>query len=84
MSEQEEPGAAAMERLRVYRERRDNVHHDIREAYFAGHTQAEISRASGMSRQWIAQFLPRKSQEETRAERCAAREKPAAESTGED
>lgn len=58
MTEAAAPGAAAMERLRVYRERREALHADIREAAAAGYLQADISRASGMSRQWIASLMP--------------------------
>jgi transcriptional regulator with XRE-family HTH domain len=49
---------SALGRLAVYRERREALHDDVREAAVAeGATQAEIARVSGVSRQWIARIL---------------------------
>ena len=50
---------AALGRLAVYRERRENLHADILAALAAGAIPAEIARASGLSRQWVAKIASR-------------------------
>ena len=46
-----------MERLAAYAERRAALRADVLEAAAAGATPMEIARASGLSRQWVAQIL---------------------------
>jgi len=49
-------GATALERLAVYRERREHLGADVREALANGATQVEVARVSGLSRQWVARL----------------------------
>ncbi len=49
--------ADMLERLAAYRDARATLHADIREAARLGLTQAEIARASGLSRQGVAKIL---------------------------
>lgn len=49
-------GASALERLAVYRERREALHEDVAEALADGKIPAEIARVSGLSRQWVARI----------------------------
>ena len=51
--------ADALGRLAVYRVAREALHVDVRAAAIAGATQAEIARASGLSRQYVATILRR-------------------------
>lgn len=46
-------------RLAAYRDARVTLHADVREAARLGLTQAEIARASGLSRQGVAKILRR-------------------------
>lgn len=50
-------GADALTRLASYRELRASMPQDVRDAAAAGATQAEISRVSGLSRQWVAKVI---------------------------
>ena len=56
-SEVTSAGADALTRLASYRELRASMPQDVRDAAAAGATQAEISRVSGLSRQWVAKVL---------------------------
>ena len=56
-SEVTSAGADALTRLASYRELRASMPQDVRDAAAAGATQAEISRISGLSRQWVAKVL---------------------------
>lgn len=49
--------AEALGRLAIYREARAALHEDVRAAAIAGATQAEIARASGLSRQHVATII---------------------------
>jgi len=51
--------ALALERLAAYREARATLHADVRAALAAGATQADIARASGLTRQGIAKIAAR-------------------------
>lgn len=46
-------------RLHAYRDARARLHHDVRAAAEHGMSQAEIARASGLTRQWVAKILNR-------------------------
>jgi transcriptional regulator with XRE-family HTH domain len=50
---------AALSRLEVYKERRRDLGPDVREALAHGASQAEVARASGLTRQWVAKLAER-------------------------
>ena len=50
-------GLQALMALSEYRELREAMPQNVRDAAAAGHTQAEIARRSGLSRQWVAKVL---------------------------
>ena len=47
---------AALARLAIYRERRKALRSDVRAALAAGAIPADVVRASGLSRQWVARI----------------------------
>lgn len=47
---------AALARLAVYRVRREALHGDVLAALAAGAIPAEVARASGLTRQWVAKI----------------------------
>lgn len=49
----------AIDRLVAYQELRETLHADVYAAYLAGFTQADISRASGLQRQWVGVIIDR-------------------------
>jgi len=52
---------AALARLESYRQARERLRDDVLVAHEAGASQAEIARASGLSRQWVGELLDRMS-----------------------
>lgn len=51
------PAPDALGRLAVYRQRREALHDDVRQAIADGATQADVARASGLSRQYVAKLV---------------------------
>ena len=47
---------AALNRLCIYRERRKALHGDVLAALAAGAIPADVVRASGLSRRWVARI----------------------------